>query len=217
MKNLPYAIAYANPETVDFSYEAVFLTKDIEGDIVECGVAMGAQIIAFKQALQVLGSDKKIWGFDSFQGIPLGNEFDIEQPGIGTPLHNQKADLQYRLVSSGVTSHSKEQVIGFFNQYNTSLERVELIEGWFQFSLPVYEKDIEKISILRLDGDLYESTLCSLHNLYPKVAEGGYVIVDDWGLEGCRKAITDYFERWEGEFNKKMIPVGRDTVHYFIK
>jgi O-methyltransferase len=66
--------------------------------------------------------------------------------------------------------------------------------GWFQETLPKARNLIGEISLLRLDGDLYESTLVCLRNLYPSVVRGGFVIIDDYGLKGCRMACEFYFE-----------------------
>jgi len=67
-------------------------------------------------------------------------------------------------------------------------------KGWFQKTMPEAAKQIEKISILRLDGDLYDSYKVSLHHLYPRVVQGGFVIIDDWCFEGCRSAVREFFE-----------------------
>lgn len=61
--------------------------------------------------------------------------------------------------------------------------------------MPLAEKLIEKVSILRLDGDLYDSYKVALRHLYPKVVQGGFVIIDDWCFEGCRSAVKEYFDQ----------------------
>jgi O-methyltransferase len=78
-----------------------------------------------------------------------------------------------------------------FVKYGLLDERVRFLKGWFKDSLP--NAPIDRISLLRLDGDLYESTMDILHSLYHKVSPGGYVIVDDYGaLDSCRAAIHDF-------------------------
>lgn len=62
--------------------------------------------------------------------------------------------------------------------------------GWFQDTVP--GANIDQIALLRLDGDLYESTLVCLQHLYPRVVSGGWVIVDDYGLPGCREAVNQF-------------------------
>jgi hypothetical protein len=70
------------------------------------------------------------------------------------------------------------------------------LKGWFRDTLP--SAPIERLAVLRLDGDLYESTMDTLVNLYPKLSRGGYVIIDDYGkIEACRKAVHDYREQHE--------------------
>ena len=69
----------------------------------------------------------------------------------------------------------------------------EFVKGWFQHTIKKRSRKIKKISVLRLDGDLYESTLIPLQYLYPKLSKGGILIIDDWNLAGCQKAFFKYF------------------------
>jgi hypothetical protein len=107
-----------------------------------------------------------------------------------------------------------ENVQETFNKYNLPLDNVNFVKGWFQHTVPVNE--VEEISILRLDGDLYESTLVCLQHLYPKVVTGGAVIIDDYALTGCRLAVEHYFESIKQDM-PDMICVDGNMVHYFIK
>lgn len=209
---LPYHLAYSKRETIDFSYQSVFDTLHLDGDIVECGVAAGAQIITFKKALEKVKSRKRIYAFDSYCGIPYAGPNDTEQPGVGAIEHDTSLPIENRLRTTGVTVHSLGEVKDNFIRHKTSLDEVFFCEGWFQDTLPEYAEQIERISILRLDGDLYESTLVCLEHLYPKVVKGGFVIIDDYGLDGCRKACEDYF----GEV-PPLINIDGGGVHYFIK
>ena len=210
--------AYSYPITLQNSYEMTLkvLRENIQGDLVECGVGGGAQIGAFKLALIESNSNRKIWAFDSYEGIPMAGEFDTEQAGIGAITHDKFAPINDRLVSSGVTCHSVENVQGNFAKWGISTNNVEFVKGWFQNTLPEYSKLIEKIAILRLDGDLHESTLVSLEYLYPKVVKGGIVIIDDYALEGCRVAVSQYFESIKKTL-PEMTNVDGFGVHYFIK
>jgi len=210
--------AYSYPITLQNSYDMALqvIGQNIEGDFVECGVGGGAQIGAFKLALNESNSNRKIWAFDSYEGIPLAGEFDTEQAGIGAITHDKFAPIQERLVSSGVTAHSVENVKENFAKWGLSIENIEFVKGWFQDTLPTYKEQIKKISILRLDGDLHESTLVSLQNLYPLVVKGGIVIIDDYALEGCRVAVSQYFESLKIKL-PQMINVDGYGVHYFIK
>ena len=87
-------------------------------------------------------------------------------------------------------------------------------EGWFQDTLPQAIKEIDRIAILRLDGDYYESTKVCLEYLYPKVVRGGAVIVDDWCLKGCREACEEYFKAHQIDPLIHFVDV---CVRYFIK
>jgi hypothetical protein len=84
-----------------------------------------------------------------------------------------------------------EEVQANFARYALLDDRVVFTKGWFRDTLPTLP--VEQIAVLRLDGDLYESTIDALVHLEPKVAPGGFVIVDDYGgIEACRQAVTDY-------------------------
>jgi hypothetical protein len=208
--------AYSYPETLQNSYDLAchMINKKIAGDFVECGVAAGAQIMAMSLANIHKSGNRTIWAFDSFEGIPMAGEFDDVQVGIGEIKHDKFAPLEERLVSSGITVHSMENVQETFKRYNLPLDNVNFVKGWFQHTVPVNE--VEEISILRLDGDLYESTLVCLQHLYPKVVTGGAVIIDDYALTGCRLAVEHYFESIKQDM-PEMICVDGNMVHYFIK
>ncbi len=213
-------VAYSFKETIYHSYESAISVceSNIEGDLVECGVAMGSQIGAFQLALQNKGEldKRKIWAFDSFQGIPMAGEFDTEQAGIGEITHDKFAPIEERLISSGVTAHSLQSVINNFNSWGLPISNVEFVEGWFQHTIEGASKNIKAISVLRLDGDLYESTIICLEHLYPLVSKGGIVIIDDYALTGCKVAVEHYFKKI-----KKSLPtmhsVDNEGVVYFIK
>lgn len=204
-------MAYSTNETVYNSFALAKTMEDslIHGDFVECGVGAGAQIMA----MRVAAPKRVIWGFDSFEGIPLAGENDDEQPGIGKIMHDKTMTLEKRLVSSGVTVHSKENVIKNFEQLKIPIGNTVLVKGWFQHTLYLYNI---KIALLRLDGDLYESTMIALQEFYPKVVTGGVIIVDDYALSGCRKAVKDYFS--DKEFPKNIVSVaGSGGVVYWFK
>lgn len=213
------SFAYSFKETIQNTYDCakIVIENGVEGDFVECGVAAGAQIVAMSVAISETNSNKVIYAYDSFEGIPLAGEFDTEQPGVGEIKTDKFAPLEQRLVSSGITAHSIENVISNFQYVGISYDNVRFVKGWFQHTLP--NNSIEKISLLRLDGDLHESTLVCMEHLYPKVVKGGYVIIDDYGLEGCRVAIEQYFNSIN-EKMPEMIPVDQENgggVVYFKK
>lgn len=209
------SIAYSFKETIQNTYDSAerVILENIEGDFVECGVAAGAQIGAMQCAIKQNNANRRIFAFDSYEGIPMAGEFDAEQAGIGEITHDKYAPLEQRLVSSGVTVHSLENVIDNFKYIGLPTDNIVFVKGWFQNTLPTIKDEIEKISLLRLDGDLYESTYVCLEHLYPKVVKGGIVIIDDYALTGCYQAIKDYFKELP-----KMIEVqGGGGVVYFKK
>lgn len=199
--------AYSTRETL---YNSYFLAKEcllnnIQGDFVECGVAGGAQIGAMYQACIDCKLFRKFHLFDSFEGIPLAGPKDTQQPGIGKIKHNVNVDPDRLLVSSGITAISLENVKKNLKSWGINFNYMNFCKGWFQKTLPSYAKNIDKIALLRLDGDLYDSTKVCLDYLYDKVVLGGYIIIDDYALTGCRRAVDEYLEK--NNLKPNIIPV----------
>lgn len=171
---------YSSWETIELTYQCAKYTIDnnIRGAFVECGVASGNNFAAMCKA------GRHGYGFDSFEGIPWAGVNDTEQPGIGKKDESKHGILE----SSGVTSHSADNVALNFERWK--LKNYSLIKGWFQHTCKIW---IGEIAVLRLDGDLYESTYIPLQFLYPMLNEGGILIIDDYQLAGCKKAFDDYF------------------------
>jgi O-methyltransferase len=213
------ATAYSYRDTVINSYELAkqVINKGVYGVFVECGVAAGAQIAAMQAALNDLKAEKPIYAFDSFEGIPMAGPEDTQQPGIGIPTHDVNAPLRDRLVSSNVTVHGVENVIKNFTSFGFQTANVKFVKGWFQETLPLMAHEIDSISILRLDGDLYESTMVCLEYLFPKVSKGGIVIIDDYALPGARKAFSEYI--WKNKIEARLIkvPPEQNGVVWFEK
>ncbi len=193
MQAIEYAerIAYSSKEVLKFSYDMARKYATSEGVYVECGIGAGAQIIAMAAG----APNKTIYCFDSFQGIPLPSNKDDQYPGIRKLSRDEQMALpdpgKQALESTGVTSVSLKDVVTHIKNSGVSIKKIYFIEGWFEETLPEFE--CPPISILRLDGDLYNSTYTCLKYLYPKVIKGGLVIIDDWKLPGCRAAVLDYF------------------------
>lgn len=208
------AIAYSFKETVLNTYELTkrAMVNNIPGVFVECGVAAGAQIAA----MQLANTEHRlIMAYDSFEGIPLAGVHDITQPGIGLPKHNVNTDIQERLVSSGISSHSVETVKNNLHRLSISTENIQFIKGWFQNTLPFNQ--IDSIALLRLDGDLYESTMVCLEYLYPKVSKGGFIIIDDYALPGARKAFQEYAKSNKIKPKLIKVPPEENGVVWFEK
>ncbi|MDB5266923.1 MAG: hypothetical protein JWN89_738 [Parcubacteria group bacterium] len=153
---------------------------DIKGSVVECGVWRGGMSAGLAE---LLGSGRSYHLFDSFEGLPPAQEVDGQaakawQSDKNSPIYfdNCKAEMTF--------AENAMRMSGAKN--------VRIIKGWFNETLPNFTSD-EPIAILRLDGDWYESTRTCLENLYPRVAKGGAVIIDDYDTwEGCRKAVEEY-------------------------
>lgn len=173
---------YSSWQTIELSYQCAKYCVDngIPGDFVECGVATGNNLAAMCLA------GRHGYGFDSFDGIPWAGPNDAEQPGLREKDESKSGLLE----SSGVTVHSREDCAK--NMKSFGVNNFTLTKGWFQHTLHYF---VKPISVLRLDGDLYASTLVSLKNFYYQLSPGGILIVDDWNLIGCRKACIDWFMR----------------------
>lgn len=165
-------------------------SKGIQGTIVECGVANGAQVGMMARAMRDSGQIRDFHLFDSFDGIPLAGPKDAEQPGIGKPQHDVNAPLCERLKSSGISIGKLENVRRNVEMWCPG-QRYHFHKGWFQDTLPAL-KDFPPIALLRLDGDLYESTMVCLQHLEPLVVPGGLIVIDDYGLPGCASAVHEY-------------------------
>lgn len=185
-------IAYSSEETLMFTYHTAAKFSTVRGCYVECGCAAGAQIIVMKYA----APEKSIHAFDSFQGIPLPSNRDNQMPGIKMLTDYERTSLpdpgQQSLVTTGATAVSVDTFKEHLLTSGVGLDNIVIHEGWF-------EETVERsmtglISILRLDGDLYNSTYVCLKHLFERVITGGCVIIDDWQLPGCRAACDDFFK-----------------------
>lgn len=184
---------------------AVAAIKDkIPGDFVEAGVWRGGASILLRAVLKVFRDlERRVWVVDSFEGLPDPDVNRYPADG-GEPLSRHNEYL-------GV---SLERVQANFAKYGLLDDQVRFLKGWFKDTLPA--APIERIALLRLDGDLYESTMDVLNNLYWKVSPGGFVIVDDYGaLPSCRAAIHDFRERHQ--ITEDMVPIDWSGVYWKLR
>lgn len=200
---LPYA--YCRESTLWNTYELACscIRGKIGGAFVECGVAQGAQVGVMLRALRDNRVRRPVYLLDSFEGIPLCSDKDGLQPGIGNPKHDVTLPERDRLVSSGISIGEIKDVKNNLVKWAGDYDECVFIKGWFQDTVERASKTIGDIAILRLDGDLYESTLVCLQSLYENIVNGGYVIIDDYALGGCRSAVIEYFG---GEPNYTVVP-----------
>jgi O-methyltransferase len=160
---------------------AAVVADGVPGDLIETGVWRGGACIFMKANLVAWGdTDRRLWVADSFQGLPPPDASRYPADA-GDRLHEQTG------LSIGV-----EQVRRNFERYGLLDERVEFLVGWFKDTLPAAPFD--QLALIRLDGDMYESTWQALEALYPKLAPGGFCIIDDFGshVSQAQQAVHDY-------------------------
>ncbi len=156
------------------------LAHGVPGDLIETGVWRGGATIFLRALLKAHGvTDRYVWVADSFAGLPVPRPAFYPQDA-GSTLH-QFPELAVSL----------REVQANFARYGLLDNQVRFLQGWFRDTLPA--APIGQLAILRLDGDLYESTRDALVHLYPKLSPGGYIILDDYGaVPACRQAVHDY-------------------------
>jgi O-methyltransferase len=156
------------------------IADDIPGDLIETGAWRGGTTIFMRAILKAHDvTDRLVWVADSFAGLPRP---DADR----YPL-----DAGDRLHAFPQLAVNVERVRDNFRRYDLLDNQVRFLEGWFRDTLPT--ASIERLAVLRLDGDLYESTMQALESLYDRLSIGGYVIIDDYGnIPGCRQAVHDF-------------------------
>ena len=155
------------------------LTHGVAGDFIETGVWRGGAAIMMRAVLAAYAvRDRKVWVADSFAGLPPPDP-------VKYPVDAGDISYQYRELAV-----SLEAVKSNFAKYDLLDDQVAFLKGWFKDTLSA--APIERLAVLRLDGDLYESTMDSLTALYDKVSKGGFIIIDDFLLPKCRRAVEDF-------------------------
>ena len=147
---------------------------------IETGVWRGGACIFMRGILKAHGvEDRVVWVADSFAGLPPGDP--AKYPKESPAAFDQYADLAVSLA----------QVQQNFARYGLLDGQVKFLKGWFRDTLPT--APIGKLALMRLDGDLYESTMDALVALYPKLSSGGFAIIDDYNLvQSCNEAVVDF-------------------------
>lgn len=155
------------------------LDERIPGDLVECGVWRGGASLLMAGILAARGpGERKVWLADSFAGLP------VPDPAFDPPVDVEPMNAEGLAVPLA-------EVKASFERYGLLDEHVRFLEGWFSDTLP--SAPIERIAVLRLDGDLYHSTMDALTSLYAKVSPGGFIIIDDYGaVPSCAQAVHDF-------------------------
>jgi O-methyltransferase len=182
--------------------EAV-LRDEIPGDVIETGVWRGGACIFAKAILTASASDKTLWVADSFEGVPKP-----KPDRYPADAAEERKEAFYKFPQLAV---SLEEVQENFRRYGLLDDRVQFLKGWFCDTLPV--APIGRLALMRLDGDLYESTWDALSSLYPKLSPGGYCLIDDYGgIPACAQAVREYRDR-EG-ITEEIIPVDTSGVYW---
>lgn len=155
----------------------------VPGDLIETGVWRGGATILMRGVLKAYGdTERAVWVADSFRGLP--------KPNAG--LYAADAGDQHWTKSE--LAISVDAVKENFARYGLLDDQVKFLVGWFKDTLPT--APIAKLAVMRLDGDMYESTIQALESLYPRLSTGGHVIVDDYGaIPACKAAVDDYRRR----------------------
>jgi hypothetical protein len=174
------------------------LERNVPGDFIETGVWRGGSAIFMRAVLGSRGvTDRVVWAADSFEGMPVP-----ESEADGWDL----SDVEELQVSI-------DDVRRNFARFGLLDDQVRFLKGWFNQTLST--APIKRLAILRMDGDLYNSTLDALVNLYDKISPGGYVIVDDYkGWEGCRRAVHDFLH--SRQLNPEIRDIDDQSVYWKV-
>jgi hypothetical protein len=155
------------------------VANEIRGDVVECGTARGGSAALMGLTIQRLKSDRTLWVFDTFAGLPPPTENDPDYEDAKKHVGTCRGELK--------------EVQQLFADLQI-LNRYVMVKGMFQDTLPL--AGISGIAVLHLDGDWYESVNTCLEYLYDRVSPGGVIQIDDYGhWAGARKAINEFLAR----------------------
>ncbi len=166
-------------ENIEGCFRAI-VADGVPGDFIECGVWRGGSAIFLRGLLEAYEvPERAVWVADSFRGLPPPTappdvEFGLDLSGENAPMLAVDAETVWRA----------------FDAFGLMDSRVKFLPGWFRDTLAV--APIEKLAILRLDGDIYESTMDALQALYDKLVPGGFCIVDDYFVPTCRQAVEEF-------------------------
>lgn len=178
------------------------LRTPIPGDFVDAGTWRGGCAIMMSGALEEVGQDRRIFVCDSFQGLPKP---DPKFPEDMNDKHHEQAYLSVPMW----------EVEENFRSYDLLTEAVVFVPGFFEDSLPELKETAEEIALLRIDADMFGSTWTVLENLYDRVVSGGFVIVDDYNLKGCRDAVNQF--RIENDVTEELQAIDGQAVYWRVR
>jgi hypothetical protein len=165
----------------------------VNGDIVECGVADGSSLAAFASLLKANRQDRRVWGFDSWAGLPAPSQADLGDASIATG----------GMFSYSSTKRVRDELFAYGITEEEIARKVTLVPGLFSETLPRYDG---RVALLHIDADLYQSYLDCLENLWPRVEVGGVVAFDEYGepeaWPGAQRAVDEFFATRSGQVSE---------------
>jgi len=186
---MPYSLV--GPCGLEATYKLTKLMNQdkIAGNFVELGVARGGSAALMGMAAFDCTStfNRKLWLFDSFEGLPEPTSEDFDQNKCETGAHVQPLCKGSCL---GLLGEVKELML---KKFGFPRDKVFLVKGWFKNTIPIEKQKIGQIAVLRIDADWYEPTKECLEYLYDQVVVRGTVIIDDYhSCFGCKKAVDEF-------------------------
>jgi hypothetical protein len=194
--------------------------RPVHGAVVECGVWRGGAAAFMAEEIHYhFDEEPNMYFFDSFEGMPRMTRKDGDRASqmlYGKDASElSKEETDGALQGTGQNDADEARVRRLLAGVDAPQERLHLVKGWFQNTLPTWTDRIGPIALLHIDGDFYESTKVCLEQLYPQVVPDGVVIFDDYGVfAGCRQAVDEYFEQRDG--TPELLPVDH-SIRYFLK
>lgn len=180
------------------------LEDRVPGDCIECGVWRGGAVILMRGVLAAYGvTDRTVWVADSFQGLPTPPAGTVDERMYHFP---QVVELDHFRVEMPAVQAN-------FARYGLLDQQVRFLPGWFCDTLP--QAPLDRLAILRLDGDYYTSTRDALTLLYPKLSPGGFVMIDDWGIDsicGAKAAVVEF--RRDFQITDEIIPIDWHSAYW---
>jgi O-methyltransferase len=200
-KNRPYAnvmMGQKRLSNIQFAVETI-LSENIPGDFLEAGTWKGGGCILMRALLEVCDvTDRIVWVADSFVGVPPATL--AQDAGLALSSN----DIDYIAVSL-------DRVQRLFQRYGLLDEQVRFLQGWFKDTLE--SAPVEKLSLLRVDGDLYESTRDALVGMYDRVSPGGFVIIDDYNdIPACKLAVDEF--RQQRKISSPLVEIDWTGVYW---
>jgi hypothetical protein len=209
--------------------------QNIPGDLMECGVWRGGITVYMRALMKAFGDDSRnVWVSDSFNGVPNAarqesNNYEVPDD-IAKMDKSQwggsvtEPDLDGKVDQKNILTVEQTMVTDNFVRFGLFDDKVKMLPGWFNESLPeAPQKGLKQLAILRVDGDLYTSTMDVLQNMYQFVSPGGFVIFDDYPLPQSRRAIEDFFKAndlsWdlinETRMTEEKTPVKDSNINHY--